>query len=384
MSELKVNSIKGTGASTAAITIDSSAGTCTANITNRSNENYIINGGCVVDQRNAGSAVTSGYAIDRTHIEGFDGGGTGTAQRVTDSPSGLSNSLKVTVTGTDTSLASSAFYTLRHIIEGRNIAHLGFGASGGTSVTLSFFVKSSVTGTFCASLGNGTNNRTMPKEYTISSANTWEKKSLTFPADTTGTWGTDNGRGFSIRWCMGVGSTRQGTADTYNGNEAHGTANQTNLFATNGATFQITGLKLESGTVATDFIPRSFGQELALCQRYCFRFSSDGGSSNGHFARFPVGYFVGSNMASVGMHHPPMRAVAGRTITHNINNFEAFFNGGGGTINPTIVLMSDGMWTSFTYFNITTFPSNAGGEGSMMTGRVYNIPGWYIIIENEL
>ena len=148
MSELKVNSIKGTGASTAAITIDSSAGTCTANITNRSNENYIINGGCVVDQRNAGSAVTSGYAIDRTHIEGFDGGGTGTAQRVTDSPSGFSHSLKVTVTGTDTSLAASDFYTLRHIIEGQNIAHLGFGASGGTSVTLSFFVKSSVTGTF--------------------------------------------------------------------------------------------------------------------------------------------------------------------------------------------------------------------------------------------
>jgi len=270
MSELKVNSIKGTGASTAAITIDSSAGTCTANITNRSNENYIINGGCIVDQRNSGSAVTSGFAIDRTQIEGFDGGGTGTAQRVTDSPSGFTHSLKVTVTGTDTSLAASDFYTLRHIIEGQNIAHLGFGASGGTSVTLSFFVKSSVTGTFCASLGNGSNNRTMPKEYTISSADTWEKKTLTFPADTTGTWGTDNGRGFSIRWCMGAGSTRTATADIYNASEAHATSNQTNLFATNGATFQITGLKLESGTVATDFEHRSFGQELALCERYLF------------------------------------------------------------------------------------------------------------------
>ena len=268
MSELKVNSIKGTGASTAAITIDSSAGTCTANITNRSNENYIINGGCVVDQRNAGSAVTSGYAIDRTHIEGFDGGGTGTAQRVTDSPSGFSHSLKVTVTGTDTSLAASDFYTLRHIIEGQNIAHLGFGASGGTSVTLSFFVKSSVTGTFCAGLGNGSNDRTMPKEYTISSADTWEKKTLTFPADTTGTWGTDEGRGFSIRWCLGAGSNRTATADIYNASEAHATSNQTNLFATNGATFQITGLKLESGTVATDFQHRSFAQELELCQRY--------------------------------------------------------------------------------------------------------------------
>ena len=143
MSTLKVGGIRGVSASSDAITV-ANDGTCTANVTNRSNENYIINGGCVVDQRNDGSAVTSGYPVDRLQIEGFQGGGTGTAQRVTDSPSGLSNSLKVTVTGTDTSLASSAFYTLRHIIEGRNIAHLGFGASGGTSVTLSFFVKSSV------------------------------------------------------------------------------------------------------------------------------------------------------------------------------------------------------------------------------------------------
>ena len=303
MSELKVNSIKGTGASTAAITIDSSAGTCTANITNRPNNNYIINGGCVVDQRNSGSAVTSGYAIDRTQIEGFDGGGTGTAQRVTDSPSGFTHSLKITVTGTDTSLAASDFYTIRHIIEGQNIAHLGFGASGGISVTLSFFVKSSVTGTFCASLGNGTNNRTMPKEYTISSADTWEKKSLTFPADTTGTWGTDNGRGFSIRWCMGVGSTRQGTADTYNASEAHGTANQTNLFATNGATFQITGLKLESGTIATDFEHRSSGQELALCQRYYFSLKGD---DDEHIA---FGYAAGGGFCNFMLPYPvPMRA----------------------------------------------------------------------------
>ena len=268
MSELKVNSIKGTGASTAAITIDSSAGTCTANITNRPNENYLINGGCVVDQRNSGSAVTSGFAIDRTQIEGFDGGGTGTGQRVTDSPSGFTHSLKITVTGTDTSLASTDFYTLRQIIEGQNIAHLGFGASGGTSVTLSFFVKSSLTGTFSCSLGNGDNDRSYPITYTISSADTWEKKTMTFPADTTGTWGTDNGRGFSVRWSLGAGSGRLGTANQWNGSQAHGATGTTNLFATNGATFQITGLKLESGTVATDFEHKSFAQELASCQRY--------------------------------------------------------------------------------------------------------------------
>ena len=242
------------------------------------NKNLIINGGCAIDQRNSGSSVTGGsdvYAIDRTQIENFDGGGTGTGQRVTDSPSGFYYSLKITVTGTDTSLAANDYYSLRQIIEGNNIAHLGFGASGGTSVTLSFYVKSSVTGTFCSSIGNGSNNRVMPKEYTISAANTWERKTLTFPADTTGTWGTDNGRGIIVRWSLGAGSNRTGTADTYNASEAHCTSNQTNLFATNAATFQITGMQLEAGSVATDFEHRPFAVEERLCQRYYSRQSAE-------------------------------------------------------------------------------------------------------------
>jgi hypothetical protein len=178
------------------------------------NKNLIINGGCAIDQRNSGSSVTGGsdvYAIDRTQIENFDGGGTGTGQRVTDSPSGFYYSLKITVTGTDTSLAANDYYSLRQIIEGNNIAHLGFGASGGTSVTLSFYVKSSVTG----------------------------------------------------------------TSDTYNASEAHCTSNQTNLFATNAATFQITGMQLEAGSVATDFEHRPFAVEERLCQRYYFRQSAE-------------------------------------------------------------------------------------------------------------
>ena len=231
-------------------------------------KNLIINGSCMIDQRNSGSAVSSGYAVDRTHIEGFNGAGTGTAQQVSDAPAGLFKSLKITVTGTDTSLGSTDFYTLRHIIEGQNVAHLGFGSADAKTVTLSFWVKSSIKGIFCCSIGNGTNNKTMPKEYNINSANNWEYKKLTFPGATDGTWGTDNGRGFSIRWCMGVGSQRQGDADSYNGNESHGTINQTNLFATNGATFQITGMQLELGTVATPLEYRSYGEELALCQRY--------------------------------------------------------------------------------------------------------------------
>ena len=231
-------------------------------------KNLIINGSCMIDQRNSGSAVSSGYAVDRTHIEGFNGAGTGTGQQVTDAPEGLFKSLKITVTGTDTSLGSTDFYTLRHIIEGQNVAHLGFGTNNAKTVTLSFWVKSSITGIFCCSLGNGGNNKTMPREYHIDNPNKWEYKTLTFDPAITGSWGTDHGRGFSVRWCMGVGSTRTGTVDVYNGNESHGTSKQTNLFATNGATFQITGMQLEEGNAATPFEQLSYGEELALCQRY--------------------------------------------------------------------------------------------------------------------
>jgi len=349
MSQLKVNTIRHTGASSDAVTL-ASDGTCTANITNpRSFRNLIINGACLVNQHSNASAVTSGYPIDRVHIEGFTGGGTGTGQQVSDGPSGFIKSLKVTVTGTDTSLAASDYYTLRHIIEGQNVAFLGFGASGGTSVTLSFWVKSSVTGTFCASLGNGSNNRTMPKEYSISSANTWEKKSLTFPADTTGTWGTDEGRGFSVRWCMGVGSARTGTADTYNASEAHGTSNQTNLFATNGATFQITGLQLEAGSIATDFEHKKYADELQHCKRY---YQSLGSGSN-VVIRNAIknnGDRIMGPLLPVSMRATPTCTSAANLVefssgtNRSVSSFESIHNEGGGYIQLGAAITNGVYW----------------------------------------
>ena len=309
-------------------------------------KNLIINGSCMIDQRNGGAAVSTGYAVDRTHVEGFYGAGTGTAQQVSDAPKGLFKSLKITVTGTDTSLGSTDFYTLRHIIEGQNVAHLGFGTNNAKTVTLSFWVKSSISGIFCCSLGNGGNNKTMPREYHIDNPNKWEYKTLTFAPSITGTWGTDNGRGFSVRWCMGVGSTRRGDADVYNNNESHGTINQTNLFATNGATFQITGMQLEEGNAATPFEQLSYGEELALCQRYFVTWPP----RSGGIPAWPV--YTGSSQASAHV-----------WIPHTMRTTPTPTDKGTGTSTTTgHAYNNNGQSVSTRYANGTSPTLSCGGE----------------------
>ena len=239
-----------------------------------SGRNRIINGDMRIDQRNAGAAVTSGFPLDRWQIELFDGGGAANVEQVVDSPTdSFYYSMKVDVTTADTSLAAADAYTVRQIIEGNNTVDLRYGLTGAKTVTASFWVKSNVTGTFCAALRNGSNNRCKPKEYTISSANTWEQKTLTFTGDTSGTWGTDNGRGIQLSFCLGSGSNRQGTADTWNTSEIHCTSNQTNLFASTSNEWYVTGVQLEVGEKATPFEHRSYGDELARCQRYCFKYA---------------------------------------------------------------------------------------------------------------
>ena len=193
----------------------------------------------------------------------------------------------------------------------------------------------------------------MPKEYTISSADTWEKKTLTFPADTTGTWGTDNGRGFSIRWCLGAGSNRTATADIYNASEAHATSNQTNLFATNGATFQITALKLESGTIATDFEHRSFAQELTLCQRYYQLLAQRVADQVICFGGFITNEFVGvANLVR------EMRIVPTLVVSNFTNAFRVY--GSGGSNNPSTLITDTALNTPRAFFLRAVFSTDVG------------------------
>jgi hypothetical protein len=232
----------------------------------------IINGACVIDQRNAGASVTidgtnSTYAIDRwSGADATDGAFT--LQRSTTAPAGYINSLLATITTADASLAATQRSFIVQYIEGLNCADLGWGTASAATVTLSFWVRSSLTGTFGGSLYNSAEDRSYPFTYTISAANTFEQKSVTIAGDTTGTWLTTNGIGIAVGFNLGTGSTYTGTAGAWAATRYYSATGAISVIGTVGATFYITGVQLEKGSTATSFDYRPYGTELALCQRY--------------------------------------------------------------------------------------------------------------------
>jgi hypothetical protein len=230
------------------------------------NPSLIINGAMRIHQR-TGTISATGYLVDRFSCT-EQTSATFTGSQSTTAPAGFTNSSLITI-GTGASATSTQYAIIVQNIEGNNIASLGFGTSDAENVTLSFWVRSSVTGTFCASIKNSAANRAYIKEYTISVADTWEYKTLTFPGDTTGTWLTDNGIGIRLAFDLGSGSgTPTGAGDSWITTNATRTSSQTDFVSNSGATFYLTGVKLESGDTATPFDHRSYGEELALCQRY--------------------------------------------------------------------------------------------------------------------
>jgi len=238
-------------------------------------KNRIINGAMVIDQRNAGAAVTvNGVGIlctDRwANIARPTGGGVYSAQQVSDAPTGFSNSLKLTVTTADTSLGTSDYYFSWQKIEGFNTSDLMFGTANAKTVTLSFWVKSSITGQFSTFLTNSAESYSQPFAYTINSANTWEQKTITFTGATAGTWiGATNGVGLIVGFGLANGTNLLGTSGVWAASNYYGSTGDVNWMATNGNTFQYTGVQLEVGSSATGYEYRQYTTELALCQRYC-------------------------------------------------------------------------------------------------------------------
>ena len=241
-------------------------------------KNRIINGAMMIDQRNAGASVTlsstTQYPTDRFGANKDTSSATCTSQRSSTAPSNYINSLLWT-TSTGASPASGDDNVLKQFIEGLNVADLGWGTSTAQSVTLSFWVRSSQTGTFGVSFANSAADRCYVASYIINSANTWEQKTITIAGDTSGTWLTTNGIGIRLYWDMGSGSSRSISASSSWGSTfATGLTGGVKIVGTTGATFYITGVQLEKGSTATSFDYRPYGTELALCQRYYEKISN--------------------------------------------------------------------------------------------------------------
>jgi hypothetical protein len=246
-------------------------------------KNRIINGDMTIDQRNNGAAVTVNqaagfFAVDRNTSYGSNSAGVFTAQRSTVAPAGFVNSLLNTVT-TASSPTAGQEYGMRQNIEGFNIADLGWGTANAQSITISFWVRSSVTGTYAGSVCNNGYDRSYVFTYTISAANTYEYKTVTIPGDTTGTWLTDNSTGIRLQFNLGAGSSKTGTAGVWSAGYLQSATGSVNWIATSGATYYITGVQLEKGNTATSFDVLSYGTELALCQRYCIKIGGDTGNN---------------------------------------------------------------------------------------------------------
>jgi hypothetical protein len=261
------------GTVTGATTFNSTLSVNGANVSGFTGfKNRIINPAMVIDQRNAGASVTptnSQYLVDRwmatlTQASKF------TVQRNAGSvtpPAGFTNYLGVTSTSAYAVTSTDAF-RISQQIEGFNIADLAWGTANAQTITVSFWVRSSLTGTFGAQIVNGGATRAYPFTYTISAANTWEQKSVTISGDTSGTWNTDNTSGMFLGFGLGYGTSLSGTANAWNAGTAFMPTGATSVVGTNGATFYITGVQLERGSNATSFEFRDYGRELILCQRY--------------------------------------------------------------------------------------------------------------------
>jgi len=286
-STTNITTIKSGASDTTAVTIDASqnatfAGTITTggNVLSSASgfKNRIINGAMVIDQRNNGATVTplnGNFITDRWKARCSQASKYSVGQNTT-VPANFKNSL-LTTSLSAYAVLSGDLFTLEQVIEGFNTFDLNWGTSDAQAVTLSFWVRSSLTGTFGGSLSNSARNRSYPFTFSVSSANTFEYKTITVLGDTTGTWLADNGKGIELCFSLGSGSTYSGTAGAWASADYRSATGTVSVVGTSGATFYITGVQLEKGSVATGFDYRSYGTELGLCQRY---FQTMGGAIN--------------------------------------------------------------------------------------------------------
>jgi hypothetical protein len=317
VSNLSVNTITdASGGSTASIN------GLTPQASNMQPFNRIINGAMTVDQRNAGASVTintaqNTYVVDRWSGFGDASDGVFTMEQSSVSPAGFTNSLLSTVTTADASIGAGQLYlSARQKIEGFNFASLSWGTASAQAVTLSFWVRSSLTGTFGGSLTNGDQNRSYPFAYTISAANTWEYKTIAIEGDTSGTWLTTNGLGADLFFSIGTGTTYSGTAGAWAGAGYYSATGATNLISTLNATWQITGVQLEAGSTASSFAHENYGDTLQKCQRYYWQ-------NTNAFGYYAYQYATGNKFMPI-FYPVEMRTTPTSTVVYSTGSFTVF------------------------------------------------------------
>lgn len=293
--------------------------------------NRIINGACVIDQRNAGASVTPSvngtYLVDRWNLT-FSQGSKFSAQQnagAVTPPAGYINYLGLTVVAS-VSVGTGDYFAVQQPIEGLNVADLAWGTANAQAVTLSFWVRSSLTGTFGGALSNSAGSRSYPFTYTISAANTWELETITIPGDTSGTWLTTNGIGVYVRFGLGSGATYSGTAGSWAASNYFTATSAVSVVGTGSATFYFTGVQLEAGTTASPFEYRQYGTELALCQRYYFAAYKASTDSQEVVVRTGLTGFDLTTYVPVTMRTTPTIYLASGSTYGNLVGYDSSFN----------------------------------------------------------
>jgi hypothetical protein len=358
VSNLSVNTITdASGGSTASIN------GLTPQASNMQPFNRIINGDMRIDQRNAGAAVTysSGtpaYLLDRWYGQGVTSAGVFTLQQSTDVPAGFNNSLKATVTTASTP-SGTQVYRLIQRIEGFNTADLNLGTANAKTLTMSFWVKSSVTGTFGGSFWGGSATAWFPFSYTINSANTWEYKTVSIGAasSTPATaFNTTTGIGLQLTFNLGAASATLTTPSSwiYGATEYYGPTGQTNLIETNGATFYITGVQLEAGSSGSSFAHENYGDTLQKCQRYCEVLTA------GAYGAYANGWFEGTTTFKALYNYKAVKRVAPTASA------SGSFSADGASSNPALSSLSIGSQVNVVVLQWVCTGATTGQGGNLI------------------
>jgi hypothetical protein len=328
--------------------------------------NRFINGAMQIDQRNAGASVSvtdsNQYTLDRWQGVASLSSSKFTVQQSSTAPSGFSNSLLAT-SSSAYSVLSSDYFLIRQKIEGFNTSDLAWGTSSAKSVTISFWVYSSLTGSFGGAVTNSANSYSYPFSYTVNSANTWEQKTISIPGPTAGTWiGATNGIGLQLKLSLGSGSTYSGTAGSWQSADLIQPTGSTSVVGTSGATFYITGIQLEVGTQATPFDVRPYATEFTLCQRYFQTLAVSTGS-----AAYISGFVADSTSTGFGIAFLPVPMRTAPSLAITLSGGTTKYRVNAGTVNDnsnTDPVIGQATTTSFRLnFNsgFTTLVANVSG-----------------------